>query len=176
MSQITKALKKVQTSREGLVEKIYSTDHTEHNVFRPWSNVLPLAGMISAFMICFIIFSKVEFNKNAVSDLAATLEIQQKKIDRLNLLLESNKKHSDAQMNNLDARLAQLSKDYRIKVYSLGVSSRNQYDQLHDQLQEAMAENKQQVIVLTKDIKSLNKKINEISVVSQNQAKEVQNP
>jgi chromosome segregation ATPase len=174
MSQITNALRKLQTQRESFVPSISAT---EEDRFRPLLNFLPAIGVAIAIALGLAALVKLEVNKNEVVDLNSVLAEQRqdikslrKEIKILNATLGETRKASETQMQEFNSHLSQASKNLEIKMYTLGISTNNHYDKIQDYL----LSNKQEMSALSKEIRTMNKKVEEISPANLN--KDIKNP
>ena len=165
MSQIINNLKRIQKLKENQLDKVPIVEHQA-----PIKTILLTLSIISilvVIVISIIAITKIELNKNEISGLLDAIKIQQKRINNLTVTLNNTIKTSNTQINDLNVRLDQTSRDFKIKVYALSVSN--------DQLKETILDDKKQIGTLIKNIKTMNKRMDELSTLN-NQIKDIKTP
>ncbi len=174
MSQIFNALKKVQEQRAqgsfiqekeslGIERKIEPMVEKSTNKTIAILIALAIFEGAIAFIICIVSFMSLNINKNEILNLVSTIKSQQKEVQKLTQTLNKNKDIYDAKVRTMESRLNQISNESKNKINSLTVT----YNDRYVKLKEQVSDDKQEIKVLTQEIKNLKNKIQEFSPISQ---------
>ena len=170
MSRIVDALKKVQKEKERVAyldfTPVMKEARPEMTPIKITPMIMIITGIILALLIILGTFIKIEFTNGELQKLTYANTIQQQKIDNLGLQIlqiKNAKKSSDAQIQNLNNHLNETSKEFKIKMYSLSVTTNENYAKAN----KSIGGIKTQLDLLTKDVNKIRKKMEEISILNE---------
>lgn len=179
MSQISKALKKIQDLRQDHQGPkpeniVYLTDAPKVGPRTTWMVIFALStasSILISITAIIITLNNSESKQVQVVNLENTVKSQEKRINDFITAINKNQKISDSQIRDLNIRLKNASKDTQVEINSLASSESAHYDST----KEAIIDAKQRLDSLDNYIKSLDQKVQTISVAN-TQVKDTTSP
>jgi hypothetical protein len=178
MSQISKALKKIQEIRFNSMKKpgdiVYLTDTPEiwpKTVLRIILVVSVAVAIFMSIVAIILTLKSTETKQFEVVTLKKTIKAQDKRINDLITSINKNQLAMDGQIQDLNDRLKQNNAGIKVQIDNSTSAGEAHYTDL----KEAILDDKEEINSLVKYTKILNQKIEELSA-KESQAKDLANP